>query len=196
MLFKTNSRIDMTPILIIKQAETLDELNQILDLQSRNHVHTLTAEERSMNGFVTVRHDLELLTKMNDSAKQIIAVDDGKVVGYALVMLKEFGDMIPVLVPMFEMFNTLSLKGKSIQHYSYYVMGQICISENYRGRGIFEALYQKHKEIYSNQFELLLTEVSTSNARSMKAHSKVGFNIVHSFKDETDEWNILVMALR
>src|SRR5690606_9982476 len=124
-------------------------------------------------------------------APQIIAVEDEKVVGYALVMLKEFGGMIPVLVPMFTMFEKLSLEGNPLNSYNYYVMGQICIADSHRGQGIFDKLYQKHKQVYSHKFELCLTEVSTSNRRSMKAHERVGFRTLHTFTDETDTWNIL-----
>ena len=53
-------------------------------------------------------------------------------------------------------------------------------------------LYLKHKECYSQKFELCLTEVSTSNIPSMKAHKKVGFKIVHTYKDTAEVWNVLV----
>ena len=177
---------------IIKFAETKQELEQILKLQDLNHVRNLSPEDKRSNGFVTVKHDLELLTKMSNSAPQIIAKYNDEVVGYALVMLKEFCEMIPVLTPMFEMFNKLSYKQKQLSDYNFYVMGQICVSENHRGQGIFESLYLKHKEAYSDKFEICLTEVSVNNSRSMRAHERVGFQTIHSFQDETDKWNILL----
>ncbi len=176
----------------IQLAETQQDLDQILNLQKCNHVSGLSSTQKEANGFVTVQHDLELLTKMNDAAPQIIAKLNDEVVAYALVMLKEFSALIPTLVPMFDSFKQLSYKGKSLEAYTYYVMGQICIDENYRGQGLFEKLYAKHKETHSTTFDLCLTEVSTSNQRSMKAHERVGFKILHTFKDKTDEWNILV----
>ena len=57
---------------------------------------------------------------------------------------------------------------------------------------MFDALYQKHEEIYGGLFDLCVTSVSTSNMRSMRAHERVGFRIVHTFRDATNEWNILV----
>lgn len=186
----------MKKSIVIKFAESDDDLNQILELQSTNHRDRISLEEKMTNGFVTVKHDLDLLRKMNSSAKQIIAKHNDKVVGYALVMLKEFSEMIPVLVPMFELFNNLKYKNKALNNYSYYVMGQICISEDYRGQGIFTDLYLKHKEAYSDQFELCITEVSLNNVRSMRAHEKVGFETIYSFEDETDNWNILLWDLR
>lgn len=178
--------------LLVKLAETDEELEQILSLQNANYFQNLSVDDRNANGFVTVKHDIDLLKKMNIAAQQIIAVENEKVVAYALVMLREFAGMIPVLVPMFAMFEQLSFRGNPLNSYNYYVMGQICIADGYRGQGIFEMLYQKHKEVYAKKFELCLTEVSVSNARSMKAHERVGFNTIHTFQDGTDTWNILL----
>lgn len=177
---------------IIKLAQTTEELEQILELQEANLGRNLSAADKKSNGFVTVKHDLSVLKKMNAAASQIIAKDDDRVVGYALVMPKEFSAFVPVLVPMFEMFEKLSYNGKNLINYSYYVMGQICIADTHRGKGIFEQLYAKHKEAYSKQFEICLTEVSSSNTRSMRAHEKVGFKTIHNFDDQTDNWNIMV----
>ena len=182
----------MKSSILIKFAETEDELKQILKLQSSNLIHNVAADAKRSDGFVTVKHNLDLLTKMNNAARQIIAVDNDIVVGYALVMLKEFSELIPVLSPMFEMFNKLSFKSKRLSDCSFYVMGQICISENYRGRGVFEKLYLHHKKAYSDVFDICVTEVSAKNKRSMRAHQKIGFQTIHNFQDKTDIWNILV----
>jgi hypothetical protein len=182
----------MKPSVEIDLAETNKDLEQILSLQNANHIQNLTIEKCASDGFVTVRHDIDLLTAMNNAARQIIAKEQENVVGYALVMLKEFSETVPVLTPMFEMFKHLSYKGKPLDAYSYYIMGQICISAIYRGQGIFEKLYLKHKEIYSGKFDFCLTEVSVRNTRSMRAHKKMGFQVIHTFKDKTDDWNILL----
>ncbi len=176
----------------IELAKTNKDLEQILSLQSSNLIQNLSVEERDSNGFLTVKHNLDLLARMNSSAPQIIAKENENVVGFALVMFKEFSEMIPVLTPMFDMFKKLSYKGKFLDTYSYYVMGQICIAEEFRGQGIFEKLYLKHKEIYSGKFDICLTEVSVRNKRSMRAHERVGFHTIHTFNDKTDDWNILL----
>jgi len=182
----------MESSILIKFAESESELKQILKLQSSNLLQNVSAEAKRSDGFVTVKHDLNLLTKMNNAARQIIAVDNDIVVGYALVMLKEFSEMIPVLSPMFEIFNKISFKRKKLGNYNYYVMGQVCISENHRGQGVFEKLYLQHKKAYSDVFDICVTEVSANNTRSMRAHEKIGFQTIYSFQDKTDNWNILV----
>jgi len=181
----------MNSTVIIKLADTEAELNQILALQAANHKDNLSPESKKENGFVTVRHNPGLLRKMNAAAGQVIAKAGDNVVGYALVMLKEFSPLIPVLEPMFDMFSNLSYNQRPLNTCTYYVMGQICVAESQRGKGVFQQLYEGHKQFYAKQFELCLTEVSSSNLRSMRAHEKVGFKTIHSFEDKTDQWNIL-----
>jgi len=81
---------------------------------------------------------------------------------------------------------------KALDTYKYYVMGQVCVSKNYRGLGLFDQLYQKHREVYSNEYDFILTEVSVRNKRSLRAHERVGFKTVHTYKDMTDEWAVIL----
>ena len=64
-------------MVVYKQAESLKELEQILDLQQRNLPKNISQEESTKEGFVTVEHTLDLLKSMNDVCGHIIAVDDG-----------------------------------------------------------------------------------------------------------------------
>src|SRR6187549_1253038 len=104
-----------------------DDFRQILSLQQANHASTVSEEIATRDGFVTVVHTLDLLKRMNDAAPQIIAKDGDNVIGYALVMLKSFQAMIPVLVPMFEKLSGINYGDRKITDHSFYVMGQICI---------------------------------------------------------------------
>ena len=171
---------------------TLEELRQIITLQQRNLPEHLSEEDIRKEGFVTVRHDLGVLTKMHEAYPHAIAKDKEKVIGYALVMTKAFRDHIPILIPMFIQIDQIIYKGKSLQETPYFVMGQICIDKNYRGKGLMELLYGKHKEIYKSRFDFVITEISTSNQRSQKAHERIGFETIHTYRDEMDEWAIVL----
>ncbi len=177
-------------------ATTDDELSQILNLQRANHSSLLSESQASQEGFVTVMHSFTLLKQMSKAAPQIIAKDGERVIGYGLVMMRSFADMIPVLQPMFDKLASITYgKGVIIDH-EFYVMGQICIDKDYRGKGVFDALYRKHKEINSSSFELCVTSVSTRNGRSMRAHERIGFEVVHTFRDAVDEWCVLAWQIR
>lgn len=174
----------------------ITDLQQVLDLQASNHRSNLNSKQQQQNGFVTVKHDLATLQKMTNYAPQIVAKDDDKVVGYALVMYRNLYNDIPVLIPMFNMLSKLSYEGKKLDDSTYYVMGQVCVADGYRGMGIFDQLYQKHRDSFSKQFEYCITEISNNNIRSMKAHERVGFKTIHSFVDTTDQWNIVLWDWR
>jgi ribosomal protein S18 acetylase RimI-like enzyme len=182
----------MNPAIQITSPTSTEELQQILSLQHLNHSSQITIEQAQNQGFVTVRHDLALLDRMNLAIPQVIAKDENKVVGYALVMLEEFRKDIPVLEPMFVLLEGLSWKEKKVSGFDFFVMGQICIAEGYRGQGIFDKLYAGLHTQLADRFELCITEVATRNERSMRAHQRVGFETLMMYEDATDHWAVLV----
>ena len=177
----------------IKLATSIQDLNGILTLQAANLKGSQPEDNQKKEGFVTVQHDLEILKEMNRLHPQIIAVAENQVIGYALVMGREMQTKIPVLQPMFAMFDHVTYKGKPVNAYNFYVMGQVGIAAGYRGQGIFKGLYHKHKSAYAQIFDFCVTEVSAHNQRSMKAHLNIGFEVIHSFHDTTDHWHILLL---
>jgi GNAT superfamily N-acetyltransferase len=143
-------------------------------------------------GFVTMVHDIEVLQKMHDLAPSVIAKDGGRVVGYALVMLRECRELFPPLEPMFKNLDILEYRNNAINAYRFYIMGQVCIDKKFRRTGLFDQLYQKHKELYSGQYDFIITEVSARNQRSLRAHERVGFETINIYSDEVDEWAVVL----
>jgi len=177
-------------------AKDKNDVQQILDLQCINLPINISDSEAKEQGFVTVHHDFELLSAMNAPYPHIIAKDGDQVIGYTLVMLKDFGDKIPVLQPMFEKTNSLQYNGDSLKETPYFVMGQVCVDKAYRGQGIFAGLYQKMKTEMSPHFKYIITEIATRNTRSMRAHEKVGFETIHIFQTPEEEWAIVAWDWR
>ena len=118
-------------MIIYKRAEKVAELRQILRLQQQNLPDNLSSETKRKEGFVTVKHNLELLTEMNNTCPHFIAVNEKNVVGYSLCMHPIFGDEIEVLKPMFSEIR------KYYPDNDFIVMGQICIDKDFRKQGIF-----------------------------------------------------------
>ncbi len=168
------------------------ELEQIAALSKENLRNDLSVEEKQTQGFITWEYNLPLLEKLHTIAPAVIVKCGEEVVGYALTALKETAAVLPVLNDMIHHLESLSFNGKPLKECRYYVMGQICIAKTHRGKGLFDRLYQHHKEIYSKQYDLLLTEISTSNHRSLKAHQNTGFQTIHTYRDEMDEWDVVV----
>ena len=179
-------------MLLAKQVSSDKELQQILDLQKQNlrGVNNETTEKEQ--GFVTVTHTLEILQQMHHIESSIIVKNDDVLAGYALVMPKECSSIVPELFPMFAGLEKLAYKGKPLKQYHFYVMGQVCVAAAYRGKGVFDLLYKKHKEVLQYKYDFVITEVATRNTRSMRAHERVGFQTLNINRDELDEWAVII----
>ena len=170
----------------------LSQIQQMLDLQRLNLPTNISKAEAIEQGFVTVRHDAQLLEEMNQKKPHVIALAGEEVVGYALVMTVDFKARIPVLVPMFDLIDTLSYENKPMSDYKYFTMGQVCIDKNYRGQGIFKGMYEKMKEQYSADYNFVITEVAARNKRSLRAHEKVGFKNLLQYSTKEEEWVLVI----
>ncbi|RLD27242.1 MAG: N-acetyltransferase [Bacteroidetes bacterium] len=173
-----------------KRADSTEELNQILELQSINIPSSISKNELKTQGFVTVHHDFEILKSMNDKCPHIIAKSDKKVVGYALCMLKEFKEKIEVLKPMFKHIDNC-LK----QNDAYIVMGQVCIDKAFRKQGMFRGLYYYMKLQLQAEFDMIVTEVDVANTKSLDAHYAIGFKTIYSYRSTQQDWEILYWKL-
>jgi hypothetical protein len=169
-----------------------DELLQIHHLSQINLRQNLSVETMQAEGFVTWLYSLDLLKKMHQLAPSVIIKDGETVVAYALTTLKESKAFHPDLETMFRDLASVQYAGRPLSQYGFYCMGQICVARGYRGTGLVPMLYEKHKEIYSSEFDFILTEISTSNARSMKAHENIGFQAIYTYNDAVDEWNVVI----
>ncbi len=173
-----------------------EELEQILQLQAANLRGHVPTEQAAREGFVTVAHTLDVLERMHAFAPSVIAKDGERLAGYALVMPVEARTFVPILEPMFQLLEKLSWRGRPLRDSLYYVMGQVCVAKEYRGQGVFDALYREHRASYGARFDCTVTEVATRNTRSMRAHTRVGFERIETYRDSTDEWAVIVLGLR
>lgn len=171
----------------------IGDVRQILELQRINLPVSISQEELEDQGFVTVRHSEELLLEMNAAEPQIIAKDGDRVVAYALVMLAEFGQRVPVLVPMFDLLDSLEYRGRKLAASNYYVIGQVCVAKSHRGQGVFDGLYEQHRRQMSGRYHFVITEIASRNRRSLRAHARVGFETIHRYTDPDGEaWDIVL----
>ncbi|MFD0799039.1 N-acetyltransferase [Maribacter chungangensis] len=166
-----------------------NELEDILALQGRNLKRSLATSKTASQGFVTVEHSLHLLKKMNAIAPHVIAKHNNRVVGYALSMHPSFANDIAILKPMFQELNRLDVA-------DYIIMGQICIEDIHRKKGIFRCLYIEMKAQFTNTFKHIITEVDTTNVRSLNAHYAVGFKTLGTYTSNDQDWVIISLPIR
>lgn len=175
-------------------ATSENDLHGILKLQKKNLPQNLNHQEKEIQGFVTVDHDFETLKNLHEIEPHIIAKDGEKIVGYVLTMTKKSRQEIPLLFPMFEFFDQAIYRGKPVSEYNYMLVGQVCVAKEYRGKGVFSALYQTYKNTYKNNYDFAITEVAASNPRSLRAHEKKGFTVEFSYTSpDGTEWLVILL---
>ena len=169
------------------------DIQGILTLQRANLRQNVSADVQADQGFVTVEHDPAVLTRMNRAAPSVVAKDGKTVVGYCLTMLPEFAVDIPQLTSLCAAIDALTYAGRPVRDYAYYVMGQVCVADGYRGQQLFDRMYQHQRDTYGDRYQLLVTDISEKNPRSLRAHARVGFEPLHSFyHSKLDETWIIV----
>lgn len=174
-------------------ARTEKDFLGIQDLQKRNLPQNLTENEIKSQGFVTVVHSLEDLKKMNGYEKHLVVKDEEQVIGYLLAMTKNSRNDIPVLIPMFNLFDKIRYKERLISEYNYLVVGQACIDKGYRGLGLFDKSYAAYKDHYKGKYDFAVTEISLNNTRSINAHKRIGFVEVNTYTDVNNlEWSVVI----
>ncbi len=169
---------------------TVEDLNQILKLQQDNLPKELSASEKEKEGFVTVHHTFDILEQMNAICPHIIAKHNDVIIGYALCMTKDFKAKISVLIPMFNEIEPVILKNSN-----YVVMGQVCISRDYRKQDVFRGLYHFMAEVLKRDFDTIITEVDIENTRSLNAHKAVGFKHLKNYRSSNRFWEIISLEI-
>ena len=162
-------------------SKSTQDLEGVLHLQKANLPINLTEEEMAAQGFVTVVHSLADLQKLNEIEQHIIAKDGDKVIAYLLAMTAKSKDAIPVLKPMFALFDSIQFRARPVAAFNYIVVGQVCVDKAYRGQGILDNCYAAYKEAFSHKYDFAITEIAAKNVRSSGGHKRIGFEIIHPY---------------
>lgn len=176
------------------------QIASLLALHKANLKENLDAQTIANQGFVSFRYDEATILQKMSAAPQIIATTEGgeKVIGYALVTLPEVGAIIPSFAPIIKLLETISYRSKPLNDWKYYFIGQVCVAEDWRGKGVFDALYQGHTHNFKDKYDFALTEVDTENARSLAAHRRIGFELIYTYFDDLHqkEWQVIVLPFK
>jgi hypothetical protein len=82
----------------------------------------------------------------------------------------------PLTKTALDLCETLFVNEKALKDMKYYILGQICIKEAYRGKHIFDNLYQEHKRLFSNSYDCIVTEISPPKRQIVSCTQKSWFS--------------------
>jgi len=175
------------------RSESESDLHGIIELQRLNLRAVLSEQEKAEQGFLTVVHDLDMLSKLNEREKHVIVKKGDRVIAYLLAMTAASKNDIPVLVPMFSLFDNTRFRGKPVSGYNYIVVGQVCVDKAYRGQGVLDACYDFYRTEFRGKYDFAITEIDTANRRSVRAHQRIGFEeLVRHHSADQIEWSIVL----
>jgi hypothetical protein len=171
-------------------ATTDRHLAGILELQQRNLPRALSAEEQDREGFVFAEHSLATLRRMAAELPQAIALHEERVVGYCLAMSLALRTEVPQLAPMFEQFARCRFRGRPLAELRFVVGGQVCVDRAYRGQALLARLYRQVRDALPAGYALCVTEIAARNRVSLRAHEKLGFEVIARYAADGEEWCI------
>lgn len=179
-------------MIIIKLASGEDELAGIRALQTVNLRKNLKDSEADGQGFLIAEYSQDFLRRMNESQPSVIAVDGDRVVGYALAATRAVQAGHPLLADLFQQIDQLSFRGEALKDVDYVVVGQLCVAKECRGMGLVGKLYGRFRDAMRSSFQYAITDVARANRRSLQAHLKTGFQVIHSIHFDGLEWDVIL----
>jgi hypothetical protein len=183
----------MLPFMItIKRVTEHSELEGIKKLQQDNLKKNLGDQEAETEGFVTAEYTMEFLERMHGESPSVIAKDGDGIAGYALVAVKAIRHEHDLLGDLFDSIDKIRYHNRLLKDAKYVVVGQLCVSKNYRGLGLVQKMYQHFKHTLSTEFDYCITDVAKDNPRSLKAHLNSGFHIIDTLLYGGLGWDIVL----
>jgi hypothetical protein len=178
----------------VTTAKTDADLRGILALQQANLRRTLPTDVATEQGFVTLQYTLDQMRQMHQAGPSVIAKDGDTVVGYVITTLPETRQFVPELANLFDQIDALTYQNRPLPTYTYYVAGQVCVAHSHRGQALLDRMYQYHRDLYADRFQLFITDISALNTRSLRVHERIGFESLQRFYEPTvgEEWVVVV----
>lgn len=161
---------------------TQDDFDGVKALLKANHVDSLSEEEKK-EGFVTTNLTDSQLTELITKEKGVtIAVDNDKVVAFALAAPWEYWSVWPLFEHMIAIMGEYEFRGKPLSAEYTYQYGPICIEKSYRGSGLFKKVFMYSLATMKDRYPVMVTFVNRVNPRSHAAHTrKAGMEISGTF---------------
>jgi GNAT superfamily N-acetyltransferase len=176
----------------VKFAETEDELRDMRALQLLNLRQHISGEEAISEGFVMAEYSLEYLMEMHASTPAIIAKEGVQLAGYIMLASKDVREGHPLLQGLFQAIDLIPYKGHMLKSANYIVVGQVCVGKEFRGKGLFDRMYSFLQENLKDRFTYCACDIAQDNKRSLKAHMRMGFQIIGKLTFGELDWDVVL----
>lgn len=128
------------------------------------------SEEARREGFLSARFSVEQFERMNRDAAIVVAVDAGRIAGYACSASVEDSRRYPILAAMIETFGRTTFLGTALADANVCIYGPVCVDRTLRGQGVFRQLIRTLKDELAGRYETAAAFIAKSNVHSLSAH--------------------------
>ena len=169
---------------------------QIKPLTSKNHfefiqqmindnlIQRVDRSVQEKEGFLIANFDKDALKKFHEVCPILLAMERNEVLGYVIVGNEKSVGIDPIIDAMIKEGKN-QVEGTDFPSSNKYIfVVQVCVKKAYRKKGVFQQLYATLISKHKNTHSLILTEVLSHNKRSLLAHQRLGFEILHSGNKE------------
>lgn len=161
---------------------TFKDIPAVSELQQKYHISTVSEEDKP-DGFVTTlfteKQFKEIIEKENGL---FIALDGDRVVGYAMAASWEYWSQWPMFQHMIKDLPNTQFQGEQLTLDNSYQYGPITVHKDYRGSKTFPNLFEYSRREMNKRYPILITFINHINPRSLRAHEKLGVEVIKSFE--------------
>lgn len=176
---------------------TVEDIPQVSKLQERYHVSTIREEDKA-DGFVTTLFTEEQFKNIIEKEQGLtIAVDQGKVIAYAMAASWDYWSEWPFFQFMIEDLKNMNFHGEDLTVVNSYQYGPVCIDKPYRGKDVLSNLFEFSRRQMVKRFPILVTFINRINPRSLRAHTtKVPLEIIKPFEYNNNQYYALAYDMK
>ena len=166
----------------------IEDIPEVARLQDLYHVDSISDEDRP-NGFVTTlfteEQFRELIEKENGLA---LACDGDKIVGYAMAASWEYWSAWPLFQHMIKDLENTEYLGEILTTKNSYQYGPVAVHSDYRGTNVFPNLFEFSRIQMKERYPIMITFVNQINPRSVRAHEKIGLDLIKEFEFNNNQY--------
>lgn len=158
---------------IIYRRATDADYTGMLQLQEEN-LRVNLSDDQAANGFLSLRYTEEMFRRVNDELAIVVAVAEGRVVGYLCAKCFPYAVEFPVLKALIDHMSGREIGGVTISTETAFVYGPVCVLRSVRGTGVLEGMWAALRALVAPCRKVAVLFIADANKRSMRAHEKLG----------------------
>lgn len=166
----------------------IEDIPGVVRLQQKYHISTISPAEKP-DGFVTTLFSESQFSQLIEEENGLaIAVDEETVVAYAMAASWRYWLAWPLFQHMVEDLPQTVYRGQRLSTENSYQYGPVCIEGSYRGADVLPRLFEFSRQQMAPRFPIMITFINQINGRSLRAHIKLGLDIIRTFEFNNNQY--------